>query len=132
MGYGILGVNYQGILIWPHLTFSWDHIKNAGIKNRPQNIDDLQDRKSHEIYYNVFLPIYFVEPIHCCQGVNCKIWTLQFTKITKKCIFFSAYPKHGAHFKHLKRKYQFNSGNQLNYLVYKLFLFFCYYCRCKI
>lgn len=76
-------IGRRGAIEWPARSpdmtpldfFLWGHIKNLVYKNRPQNIEDLQQRIMHEISSiapNILLDTLqnFVHRIHYCQEVN--------------------------------------------------------------
>lgn len=76
-------IGRRGAIEWPARSpdmtpldfFLWGHIKNLVYKNRPQNIEELQDRIRHEISMispNTLLDSLrnFVQRLHYCQEVN--------------------------------------------------------------
>lgn len=76
-------IGRRGTIEWPARSpdmtpldfFLWGHIKNIVYKNRPPNIQDLQERIRHEIVNitpNTLLDTLenFVQRIHYCQEVN--------------------------------------------------------------
>lgn len=76
-------IGRRGAIEWPARSpdmtpldfFLWGHIKNVVYKNRPQNIEELQERIRHEISTippNTLLDSLqnFVQRIHYCQEVN--------------------------------------------------------------
>lgn len=76
-------IGRRGTIEWPARSpdmtpldfFLWGHIKNLVYKNRPQNIEELQERIRHEIHSiprNILLDSLqnFIQRIHYCQEVN--------------------------------------------------------------